>query len=78
LLTKQEKAWFFLLCGDRTKINKLIFLIFIYQPLFALGRNEVCPQFEGAARLRPLFFGIFCPFAGTFRQKRLLGSVFCC
>jgi hypothetical protein len=28
LLTKQEKAWFFLLCGDQPKINKLIFLIF--------------------------------------------------
>ncbi|TFZ52204.1 hypothetical protein E5C26_08590 [Serratia proteamaculans] len=28
LLTKQEKAWFFLLCGDQPKINKLIFLVF--------------------------------------------------
>jgi hypothetical protein len=28
LLTKQEKAWFFLLCDDQLKINKLIFLIF--------------------------------------------------
>ncbi|NTX78125.1 hypothetical protein FCL49_05920 [Serratia proteamaculans] len=44
MLTKQEKAWFFLLCGDQPKINKLIFLIFIYRPLLALGRNEVCHQ----------------------------------
>ncbi|CAI0934232.1 Uncharacterised protein [Serratia quinivorans] len=28
LLTKQKKAWFFLLCGDQPKINKLIFLVF--------------------------------------------------
>ncbi|RPH27286.1 hypothetical protein EHN07_10860 [Buttiauxella warmboldiae] len=28
LLTKKEKTWFFLLCGDRPKINKLIFLVF--------------------------------------------------
>ncbi|HCJ99215.1 MAG TPA: hypothetical protein DHV72_04200 [Serratia grimesii] len=48
LLTKQEKAWFFLLCGDQPKINKLIFLIFIYRHLLALGRNEVCHQ-SGAA-----------------------------
>jgi hypothetical protein len=53
LLTKQEKAWFFLLCGDQPKINKLIFLIFIYRPLPALGRNEVCHQYEGR-RLAPL------------------------
>ncbi|MGQ8817409.1 hypothetical protein ACUTSU_10925, partial [Serratia sp. NA_13] len=46
LLTKQEKAWFFLLCGEQPKINKLIFLIFIYRPLLALGRYEVCHQSE--------------------------------
>ncbi|NTX77286.1 hypothetical protein FCL49_10210 [Serratia proteamaculans] len=46
LLTKQEKAWFFLLCGDQPKINKLIFQIFIYRPRLALGRNEVCHQSE--------------------------------
>ncbi len=28
LLTKKEKAWFFLLCGEQPKINELIFLIF--------------------------------------------------
>ncbi|EGT4254093.1 hypothetical protein D8W73_08435 [Citrobacter amalonaticus] len=28
LQTKKEKAWFFLLCGYKTKINKLIFLVF--------------------------------------------------
>jgi len=27
LLTKKEKAWFFLLCGHQPKINKLIFLV---------------------------------------------------
>ncbi|KAB1577556.1 hypothetical protein F7687_24570 [Serratia marcescens] len=27
MLTKEEKAWFFLLCGDQSKINELIFLI---------------------------------------------------
>jgi hypothetical protein len=37
----------FLLCGEQPKINKLIFLIFIYRPLLALGRNEVCHQSEG-------------------------------
>ncbi|RPH24201.1 hypothetical protein EHN07_14530, partial [Buttiauxella warmboldiae] len=26
--TTQEKAWFFLHCGDRPKINKLILLVF--------------------------------------------------
>jgi len=25
LLTKKEKAWFFLLCGEQPKINELIF-----------------------------------------------------
>ncbi|MGQ8815836.1 hypothetical protein [Serratia sp. NA_13] len=50
LLTKQEKAWFFLLCGEQPKINKLIFLIFVYRPLLALGRNEVCHQSEGAMK----------------------------
>ncbi|MGQ8776718.1 hypothetical protein ACUTQ5_20465 [Serratia sp. NA_112.1] len=48
LLTKQEKAWFFLLCGEQPKIIKLIFLIFIYRPLLALGRNEICHQSEAA------------------------------
>ncbi|NTX81515.1 hypothetical protein FCL49_21960 [Serratia proteamaculans] len=47
MLTKQEKAWFFLLCSDQPKINKLIFLIFIYRPLLALVRNEVCHQLSG-------------------------------
>ncbi|TQI99462.1 hypothetical protein FHU10_1450 [Serratia fonticola] len=28
LLTKREKAWFFPLCDDQPKINKLIFLIY--------------------------------------------------
>jgi hypothetical protein len=28
LLTKKEKTWFFLLCGDQSKINKLIFQVF--------------------------------------------------
>ncbi|CAI1684511.1 Uncharacterised protein [Serratia entomophila] len=28
LLTKEEKAWFFPLCGYQPKINKLIFLVF--------------------------------------------------
>jgi hypothetical protein len=28
LLTKKEKAWFFLLCGYQPKINKLIFHVF--------------------------------------------------
>jgi|GEM_PF-3793707 len=28
LLSKKEKAWFFLLCDDRPKINELIFLVF--------------------------------------------------
>jgi len=28
LLTKEEKTWFFLLCGYQSKINKLIFLVF--------------------------------------------------
>ncbi|CAI1856999.1 Lactaldehyde dehydrogenase [Serratia quinivorans] len=46
LLKKQEKAWFFLLFGDQSKINELIFLIFIYRPLLALFRNEVCHQSE--------------------------------
>ncbi|RNT27598.1 hypothetical protein B9037_016835 [Klebsiella aerogenes] len=27
LLTKKEKAWFFLLCGYQPKTNKLIFLV---------------------------------------------------
>jgi len=27
-LTKEEKTWFFLLCGHQPKINKLIFLVF--------------------------------------------------
>ncbi|WP_106495436.1 hypothetical protein, partial [Escherichia coli] len=27
-LTKEEKAWFFLLCGYQPKINELIFLVF--------------------------------------------------
>ncbi len=27
-LTKQEKAWFFLLCGYQPKINTLIFRVF--------------------------------------------------
>jgi uncharacterized membrane protein len=35
LLTKQEKAWFFLLCGDQPKINKLIFLI-LFISLYSL------------------------------------------
>ncbi|NTX80038.1 hypothetical protein FCL49_15735 [Serratia proteamaculans] len=30
LLTKQEKTWFFLLCGDQPKINKLIFLVICF------------------------------------------------
>ncbi|MCC7583883.1 hypothetical protein FUU19_10165 [Serratia sp. Lou2A] len=33
-LTKEEKTWFFLLCGHQPKINKLIFLVF-YPLLFA-------------------------------------------
>ncbi|WP_330984062.1 MULTISPECIES: hypothetical protein [Enterobacterales] len=28
MLTKKEKAWFFLLCGEQPKINELIFLVF--------------------------------------------------
>jgi len=28
VLTKKEKAWFFLLCGYQPKINELIFLVF--------------------------------------------------
>ncbi|WP_330984462.1 MULTISPECIES: hypothetical protein [Enterobacterales] len=31
LLTKKEKAWFFLLCGEQPKINKLIFLVYYSQ-----------------------------------------------
>ena len=32
LLTKKEKAWFFLLCYYQPKINKLIFLVFMQKP----------------------------------------------
>ncbi len=28
LQTKQDKTWFFLLCGQLPKINELIFLVF--------------------------------------------------
>jgi len=45
LLTKKEKAWFFLLCDKQAKINELIFLV-IYsvrslRNLFALGLSSV-------------------------------------
>ncbi|MGP3065323.1 hypothetical protein, partial [Serratia ureilytica] len=31
-LIKEEKAWFFLLCGYQPKINELIFLVFYLSP----------------------------------------------
>jgi len=48
LLTKKEKAWFFLLCGQQAKINELIFLV-IYSVRswgnsFALGLSSVSGQ----------------------------------
>jgi hypothetical protein len=39
LLTKQEKTWFFLLCGDQPKINKLIFPIFYLSPSTRSGQE---------------------------------------
>ncbi|NIY47831.1 hypothetical protein E2L00_09885 [Cedecea colo] len=46
LLTKKEKAWFFLLCGYQPKINPLIFLIFIRRYRFNLRWLKVCHQSE--------------------------------
>jgi hypothetical protein len=37
LLTKKEKAWFFLLCDYQPKINKLIFLVFLTNALYQIG-----------------------------------------
>jgi hypothetical protein len=37
LLTKEEKAWNFLLCGEQSKINELIFLIVCKNPQLGWG-----------------------------------------
>ncbi|WP_330983076.1 MULTISPECIES: hypothetical protein [Enterobacterales] len=45
VLTKKEKAWFFLLCGEQPKINELIFLIVCFathdKTVFVRGLSSV-------------------------------------
>ncbi len=56
LLTKEEKTWFFLLCGYQSKINKLIFLVFLDIAFYKLGNViRFIIDFKGAAR-RPCYF----------------------
>jgi hypothetical protein len=47
LLTKKKKAWFFLLCGERPKINKLIFLLVFRRFISEPHQHMVCHQSEG-------------------------------
>jgi len=60
LLTKKEKAWFFLLCGQQAKTNELIFLV-IYsvrsgRNSFALGLSSICNRIIRCGFFIPLRF----------------------
>ncbi|WP_075205625.1 hypothetical protein, partial [Klebsiella aerogenes] len=48
LLTKKEKAWFFLLCGYQSKINELIFLVICLSLSANLTMHKVCHQSHGS------------------------------
>ncbi|PXZ96396.1 hypothetical protein DMW62_16035 [Serratia marcescens] len=71
LLTKKEKAWFFLLCGYQSKINKLIFLVFLDIAFCQLGNViRFMIDFKGAAR-RPCYFrGTSCAGSAAPRYRR--------
>ncbi|MCT4704561.1 hypothetical protein MUA03_01375 [Enterobacteriaceae bacterium H16N7] len=80
MLTKKEKAWFFLLCGKQAKINELIFLV-IYsvrslRNSFAVGFHQsgepVCTGsfFMAAGAVSALLLGSF-----AIRSRRSLSHV---
>ncbi|MDN2470614.1 hypothetical protein FHR07_09775 [Serratia ureilytica] len=55
---KGEKAWFFPLCDEQPKINKLIFLVFICFAGVKSGNvGRRIPHFKGSHR-EPLIFTV--------------------
>ncbi|TBU70673.1 hypothetical protein EG355_08310 [Serratia marcescens] len=54
-MTKEEKTWFFLLCGHQSKINKLIFLVFLSAALCKPGNGMRFVINLTAGAVTPLF-----------------------
>ncbi|NIY48454.1 hypothetical protein E2L00_13265 [Cedecea colo] len=44
MLTRKEKAWFFLSCGNQPKINELIYLLIFRRPISGLRKPWGCRQ----------------------------------
>ncbi|RZA57472.1 hypothetical protein EVY46_04825 [Serratia marcescens] len=71
MLTKEEKTWFFLLCGYQSKINKLIFLVLLDIAFFTLGNIiRFIIYFKGAVRRPGYFRGTSCAGSAAPRYRR--------